>query len=55
MSEPIYMVCGECKWHTYEDIDHGWVCTNPDSPYCADWTEYEDDCDYFQERGIDNE
>lgn len=32
--------CGTCKWHWYENIDEGFVCTNIDSEYCADWTDY---------------
>ena len=28
--------CGTCKWHYYENIDEGFVCTNIDSEYCAD-------------------
>lgn len=28
--------CGTCKWHCYENIDEGFVCTNIDSEYCAD-------------------
>lgn len=33
--------CGTCRWHEHEDIDDGWVCVNPESEYCTDWTDYE--------------
>lgn len=39
-----YGICGECKWHTYEEIDRGYVCTNADSPYCTEWTSKADGC-----------
>ena len=42
--------CGLCKFHQHEDVTEGWICTNPDSEYIADWTEYEDSCDCFEER-----
>lgn len=42
--------CGTCKWHKHERIDDGWVCTNPDSHCCADWTEYNDWCQEWEDR-----
>ena len=42
--------CGNCKHHQYEDASQGWVCCNPDSECCADWTEYDDVCEEFEER-----
>ena len=42
--------CGTCKYHHHEDIDDGWVCTNVDSEYVAEWTEYKDFCDEWEER-----
>lgn len=36
--------CGTCKWHWYENVDEDFVCTNIDSEYCADWTDYADSC-----------
>ncbi len=42
--------CGTCKYHHHENIDDGWVCVNDRSEYCADWTEYEDFCEEYEER-----
>ena len=42
--------CGTCKHHYHEDIDDGWVCVNPRSRFCTDWTEYEDTCEEWEER-----
>lgn len=41
MIEPkkVMAVCGTCKYHHKETVDDGFVCTNPDSDYVADWTE----------------
>lgn len=36
--------CGTCKYHTHESIDDGWLCTNADSEYVADWTDYYHSC-----------
>jgi len=43
-------ICGECKWHAYENASQGWVCTNPDSEYLTDWTDYSFSCDEWEER-----
>ena len=40
--------CGTCIYHKYEDISKGWLCTNPDSEYIADWTECEDSCENWE-------
>ena len=40
--------CGTCKWHWYENVDEGFVCTNIDSEYCADWTVYADSCEDWE-------
>ena len=40
--------CGECQWHRKEYDD--WVCTNPDSEYCGEPTEYEDGCFEYEKR-----
>lgn len=47
--------CGNCKHHYHEDIDDGWVCVNPRSRFCTDWTEYEDTCEEWEEEGADDE
>lgn len=36
--------CGTCKYHHHEDIDNGWVCTNDESEYVTDWTDYDHCC-----------
>ena len=41
--------CGRCKWHKLETVDSGYVCTNSDSEYCSDWTEYGDCCKAWEE------
>ena len=46
-------ICGECKYHTYEPIDRGWVCTNDESDYCTEWTDYTDTCEKFEQRGYE--
>lgn len=43
-------ICGTCRYHRHEDVDDGWVCVNPDSEYCTDWTEYEDSCEEWEGR-----
>lgn len=42
--------CGTCKWHQHEDMDDSWVCTNDQSIYCADWTDYKDSCQEWEAR-----
>lgn len=42
--------CGTCVYHEYENIDNGWVCVNPASLYCTEWTEYEDYCTEYVRR-----
>ena len=43
-------ICGNCRWHIYEEISQGFVCCNDDSDYCADWTEYEDTCEEWEDK-----
>ena len=52
MSEEI---CGNCKYHQYEDVTRGWVCVNDESDYLSNWTEYDDSCEEFVERGSADE
>ena len=40
--------CGNCKWHEHEDIDDGYVCVNHESENCADWTEDDDWCQFWE-------
>ncbi|MFR6513270.1 MAG: hypothetical protein ACLUP8_04475 [Ruminococcus sp.] len=42
--------CGTCKYHCHEGIDDGRVCTNVDSEYVAEWTEYKDSCEEWEGR-----
>lgn len=42
--------CGTCKWHFHEKINEGWVCTNADSDYVTDWTDYDFCCDEYEKR-----
>lgn len=39
--------CATCDW--YEDYQG--VCFNGDSPHCADFTDPEDVCEFWEERG----
>ena len=34
--------CGTCRYHEYEDVDY--VCTNEESDYYSDWTDYDVTC-----------
>lgn len=43
--------CGTCKWHWYVNIYEDFVCTNIDSEYCADWTDYDDYCEDWEGKG----
>lgn len=40
----VMQVCGTCKYHHYDGTSEGFTCTNPDSDYFADWTEWNDCC-----------
>lgn len=42
--------CGTCKWHRYENTSQGFVCVNEESDYCADWTDYKDSCEEWEEK-----
>jgi hypothetical protein len=41
--------CGTCGSHFYEDGEY--VCKCRASPYCEEFTEYDDYCDEYHERG----
>ena len=43
-------ICGTCKYHEYEEVSQGWVCTNDQSEYFADWTDYEDKCEEWENK-----
>ena len=40
--------CGTCQWHQSDDDD--WVCTNEQSVYFTDWTDYTDCCREWEAR-----
>lgn len=42
--------CGTCKYHHHESIDDGWVCVNPESDYCTEWTEDGEQCPKWKGR-----
>lgn len=61
-------ICGECRYHQLEtkqypdkkgritstvQVKSGWICTNSESDYYTDWTDYTDTCECFEQRGID--
>ena len=46
--------CLTCKWIDTDPYDHGLVCVNADSPYCAElWARPDDVCDFWERK--DNE
>ena len=42
-------ICGTCRWHRFDDGFRDWACTNDDSDYCADFTDYAFQCDEYEE------
>lgn len=42
-------ICGECKYHKFSEFPD-FVCTNEDSEYYCDFTDYTDTCDGFEKR-----
>lgn len=44
-------ICGECNYHRC--MDGEWTCQNEGSDYFTDYTDYEDSCDMWEQRGID--
>ena len=43
--------CGNCRYHRADKSVYGaWHCTNDQSEYYSDWTEYEDCCDEWEGR-----
>ena len=44
----MYEKCGECKYHQFRDGD--WTCTNEDSEFYGEYTDYNDECEEFEER-----
>lgn len=54
MSREIREICGECKWH-HQDEYHpdDYICVNGSSEYAGEYTDYNDWCRWFEQRGID--
>ena len=43
--------CGTCRWHDRdEEYSDEFTCDNEDSEYYADYTDYGDICDCYEER-----
>lgn len=43
--------CGTCQYHMPDNTwPDDWICTNPESERCGDWSEYEDICECYEER-----
>ena len=40
--------CGNCRYHR-SDGNGDWICSNPDSEYFTDWTDYMDWCLEYEE------
>lgn len=40
--------CGNCRWHLCDNGD--WFCNNQNSDMYEEFTEYNDECDSFEER-----
>ena len=41
-------ICGKCQYHKYNNGE--FCCTNPESEYYSDYTEYVDSCDEFEDK-----
>lgn len=42
--------CGNCRFHKYDSKIDLWFCENPESEWYTDWTEYNYECDDFEDR-----
>lgn len=44
-------ICGTCRYHLPDDVfPSDWVCVNNHSENCGDWTEFEESCEFWEER-----
>ena len=50
MSREKVEICGNCKYHQLADVANEWVCMNEESENYADYTEYSDSCEDYEER-----
>lgn len=49
-SENRTQYCGTCKYCVHEDIDDSYACARPTSKHFADWIEYFDYCEEYEEK-----
>lgn len=42
--------CFNCFWHKFDSKENGYMCTNPESDACGDYTERNDLCMDFERR-----
>ena len=41
--------CGTCKYHKCDE-NAGWYCSCEDSEFYADYTDFDDGCEEYEER-----
>lgn len=42
--------CGSCKHHVYIAETDDWICTNDQSEFFAEYTDYENECEEWEEK-----
>lgn len=42
--------CGTCKWNRCVNEDGEWACTNINSEFYTDWTEFSAGCEEWEGR-----
>ena len=40
--------CGTCLYHTRDFVTGEWICSNSDSEYFTDYTDYKDWCEEWE-------
>jgi hypothetical protein len=43
-------ICGNCKYNVYEVDEDDFICDNPDSDNFGIYTDYNGECEYYEER-----